>query len=138
MSNNEEKDYEVGYRKPPVETRFQKGRSGNSSGRPKKLPELVHPGVILQSIDNEEIAVMDKGRRRRMPKAEIQFRQLFAKAIKGDLATARLLMDMATKYFAPEEREAHETEIVGVTEAARRFGRNWPERIRQLNAGSGD
>jgi hypothetical protein len=77
---------------------------------------------------------MDKGKRRRMPKAEVQFRQFFAKAINGDPATARLLMDMATEYFAPEEREAHETEIVGVTEAARRFGRNWPERIRKLNA----
>jgi hypothetical protein len=138
MSGEEKKDYEVGYKKPPAATRFQKGRSGNPSGRPKKVPPPLDPGIILESIDNEEILVMDKGSRRRMPKAEIQFRQLFAKAIKGDLATARLLMDMATKYFAPEEREAHETEVIGVTEAARRFGRNWPERIRKLNAGFGD
>jgi len=138
MSGEEEKTYEVGYKKPPIATRFLKGQSGNSSGRPKKVPALLDPGIMLECIDNEEISVMDKGRRRRMPKAEIQFRQLFAKAIKGDLATARLLMDMATKYFAPEEREAQETEIIGVTEAARRFGRNWPRRIRKLNAGLGD
>jgi hypothetical protein len=70
---------------------------------------------------------MLKGSSRQMPKAEIQFRQLFAKAINGDVATARLLMGMATKYFAPEDREAHETEVIGVTEAARRFGQNWLE-----------
>jgi hypothetical protein len=28
--------YEVGYGKPPKQTRFQKGTSGNPSGRPKK------------------------------------------------------------------------------------------------------
>jgi hypothetical protein len=28
-------DYDVGYKKPPKETRFPKGRSGNPKGRPK-------------------------------------------------------------------------------------------------------
>lgn len=28
-------DYEVGYGKPPAETRFKKGQSGNPNGRPK-------------------------------------------------------------------------------------------------------
>ncbi len=28
-------DYEVGYKKPPPQSRFRKGRSGNPKGRPK-------------------------------------------------------------------------------------------------------
>ena len=33
-SSKKDKDYEVGYGKPPRETRFKKGSSGNSKGRP--------------------------------------------------------------------------------------------------------
>jgi hypothetical protein len=73
-----------------------------------------------------------------MRKAEIEFRLLFEKAVKGDLKAARLLFEMATGYFAPEERENHRTELIGPTEAAERFGRNWPKRIRQQNARLGD
>ena len=58
MSGEEEKTYEVGYKKPPIATRFQKGQSGNASGRPKKVPALLDPGIMLEYIDNEEISVM--------------------------------------------------------------------------------
>ena len=33
-------DYDVGYGKPPKHTRFSKGQSGNSRGRPKVSPNL--------------------------------------------------------------------------------------------------
>ena len=45
--------------------------------------------------------------------------KLFAKAIKGDLRAARLLVCVATEYFTPEDWDRYETEIVGETEAAR-------------------
>src|SRR5882672_3737209 len=77
MSNDSKKGYEVGYGKPPVATRFQKETSGNPSGRPKKISQELDPGMVLQSIDSEEIVVVEKGKRRRMTKAEIDFRQQF-------------------------------------------------------------
>jgi len=137
MSGDPKKPYEVGYGKPPVATRFQKGQSGNPSGRPKKIPQLLDPGRVLEAIDNEEITVTDNGKRKRMTKAEIHFRQLFARAIRGDMKAARLIAKMATEYFAPEARRASEYEIIGTTEAAQRFGRNWQERIGELNAALG-
>jgi Family of unknown function (DUF5681) len=124
MSGDSRKSYEVGYRKPPVATRFQKGTSGNPSGRPKKLAQPLDPGMVLQSIDNEEIVVIDNGKRKRMTKAEIGFRQLFTKATRGDLTAARLIVVMAAKYFAPEVQGSTEYEFMTETEAARRFGRN--------------
>src|SRR5258708_30365395 len=81
MGSDNEKTYEVGYGKPPVATRFQKGKSGNTSGQPKKVPQPLDPGIILESIDNEEIVVIDNGKRKRMTKSAIQLQQLFTKPI---------------------------------------------------------
>ena len=134
MNGKSAETYEVGYAKPPTATRFQKGRSGNPSGRPKKSAQPLDLGLILEAIDNEEIVVRENGKRKPMKKAEIQFRQQFTKAINGDLRTARLLVQMAEEYFAPEASADWETEVIGVTEAKRRFGSNWPKKIDELNA----
>jgi hypothetical protein len=110
--STEENDYEVGYRKPPVATRFKKGQSGNPSGKPKKTSPELNPGEVLQSIDNEEMIVNIDGKGKRMPKAEIYFRQLFTKAIKGSLTDARLIAKMAAKYFGPEAEGPSETRFI--------------------------
>jgi hypothetical protein len=107
--NSEKNDYEVGYRKPPVATRFKKGQSGNPSGKPRKIAPELKPGKILQSIDNEEMIVKIDGKGKRMLKAEICFRQLFNKAMKGNLTEARLIAKMAAKYFGPEAEGPSET-----------------------------
>lgn len=114
--NTEKRDYEVGYKKPPVATRFKKGECPNPRGRSKKETQEFDPGQILQSIDNEEIVVNIEGERKRMLKAEINFRQLFTKAIKGNMHSARLIAKMAAKYFGPEAQGPSETLFIIVSD----------------------
>ncbi|WP_375780251.1 DUF5681 domain-containing protein [Bradyrhizobium sp. ma5] len=106
----------VGYRNPPAGTRFKKGQSGNPLGRPKK--KEFNPGRILQSIDNEAIFVNVDGKRKRkrMLKAEIHFRQLFTRAIRGDIEIARIISRLAKRYFGPEAQGAPEIEFIVVPE----------------------
>jgi hypothetical protein len=137
VSGEKKKDYEVGYKKPPIATRFQKGRSGNPNGRPKKIAQEFDPGKILQSIDNEEIVVQIDGKRMGMPKAEIFFRQFFTKAVRGDLTAARLISKMATEYFGPEAEGPSETKfVIGLDEESYPTSRGPTQAKRQVSAGS--
>jgi hypothetical protein len=114
---NNEKDFEVGYKKPPVTTRFKKGQSGNPSGKKKEEEEKAgdefDPGKILQAIDNETIMVeFNNGKRARMTKVEIHIRQLFKRAVEGSLKEARQIVPLAAKYFGPEAQLSSETRFV--------------------------
>lgn len=82
-------EYEVGYRKPPLRTRFQKGQSGNSKGRPKQ-------GKGFHTIVHEQletpVEVKINGRVTRISKREAVIAQLINKAAMGDSRSAELLL----------------------------------------------
>jgi len=84
--DNMQDDYEVGYGKPPKERRFQKGVSGNPTGRPKKTPNF-HSIFIKES--GSLITVNDNGQRRRISKLEGIAKQLHNKALTGNIPAAR-------------------------------------------------
>jgi hypothetical protein len=82
--------YAVGYGKPPTETRFQAGKSGNPKGRPKG-GEAIEDAIF--KVMDEPLVTTDDGKRRRMPAREAIFRRMRTKAMNGDVKAASFLID---------------------------------------------
>ena len=67
MPPDQKRDYEVGYRKPPRQTRFTKGQSGNPRGR---SPGAKNLKTLLSDALNEFVIVTENGGRRKITKRE--------------------------------------------------------------------
>jgi hypothetical protein len=87
---------EVGYKKPPKTTQFQKGRSGNPSGRPRQNPGIAE---IFRKVSKQVVQTNGQnGERRSMTKIEASITQLINKATTGDLRAMKILLHIASRY----------------------------------------
>jgi hypothetical protein len=84
-------DYEVGYGKPPLETRFQKGQSGNARGR---KPGSKNLASLVQAALDEPVLVNINGKRRRVSKLQAAFIQQANQAAGGDPRAVKLMIDI--------------------------------------------
>jgi hypothetical protein len=92
--------YEVGYGKPPKDTQFKKGSSGNPKGRPKKARDFHHE-LLRQS--RASITLNVNGSRRRVSKHEAAILQLLDKSIRGSIPALRTYFG---QYQVAVEKEA--------------------------------
>jgi hypothetical protein len=94
--------FRVGYGKPPHETRFKPGQSGNPGGRPKnKTITLVD--AFAREL-NASIAVTEGGKSKKMTKLVAIAKQQTNKALKGDHKATELVM----KIVEPREIDTKE------------------------------
>jgi len=91
MASDHKGDYEVGYRKPPRHTRFNKGQSGNPKGRPGGAKNL---STLLSEALNEPVIVAESGGRRTISKRQAIIKQLVNQSAKGDWRATKLLLDI--------------------------------------------
>jgi len=85
MKNN----YEVGYAKPPKDTQFRPGESGNSKGRTKGSKNTL---TILREIANQKIQVQEGGENIKMTRRMAMLKQLFNQSMKGNIKAIGVLM----------------------------------------------
>jgi hypothetical protein len=133
-------DYEVGYGKPPKETRFKPGQSGNPRGRPKGaknkrpgLPEERMKDIILDEA-YRGITVRDGDRNVTIPMAQAVIRSMAVNAAKGQHRAQRLFAELlasvessrkilhdqwletAIEYKVEWEKELRRREQLGITD----------------------
>jgi hypothetical protein len=93
------KDYEVGYGKPPKDSQFKKGESGNPRGRAKHTRNLK---TDLTKILAQKISVREGERRFRVSGQEGVLMSLMSKCLKGDTKAINTLVNLAVRVFGLE------------------------------------
>lgn len=101
------RDYKIGYGRPPEATRFRKGQSGNRSGRPGGTKNLK---TDLAEELREKITLREGERTKRISKQRAFIKTLLAKALKGDARAANTLIVLLSRTFDLAASDAVVTE----------------------------
>lgn len=95
--------YEVGRGRPPKDTQFKKGQSGNPSGRKKGSLNMA---TLVRKVVSTEIPVTENGARRCVPALEgILVRQMH-EALRGNARATQLILDLCQQHLPTEEVDA--------------------------------
>jgi len=78
----------VGYKKPPKDTQWKPGQSGNPSGKKKKEESFADK---LKKLAAKEIIVNQNGSAVAMSQEDTMLQAVFTKAMKGDLASIKFV-----------------------------------------------
>ena len=91
-------EYEVGYGKPPRNTQFKKGQSGNPKGRSKGRKNMR---TILTDVLNCNVTITENGRIQKVKYMEAFVKQMAAKGLNGSTRDQIALLK-AIHDYAPE------------------------------------
>jgi Family of unknown function (DUF5681) len=86
--------YAVGYCRPPIEKRFQKGKSGNPTGRPKGWRNIKSE---LEEVAHRKVRIRDGDKEREMSLLGANFFAQAVKGAKGDTQSSGLVFKLADR-----------------------------------------
>lgn len=101
MADEEDKDYEVGYKKPPKHTQFQPGQSGNPAGRPPRSRNLKR---LVDEVLDERVELKENGSALIVSKREALIRRMYFDAMNGDARARRQLIQILEKWSGAFDR----------------------------------
>jgi hypothetical protein len=87
-------DYAVGYGRPPTQTRFRPGHSGNAKGRPKGSKSAAS---IARDTLERKVPVTERGSTRKMTVRAVAFWRLAEKAVSGDIKALAYLLSLESE-----------------------------------------
>ncbi len=95
-SDDDNEDYDVGYKKPPKDKQFKKGQSGNPKGRPPK--KLIYE--VLEAKLNEMVTITTKdGKKVTMTMKEAWIQQLVQSSASGKSAATKNLIYLMRSFY---------------------------------------
>lgn len=97
----------VGYKNPPVHSRFKPGQSGNPSGRAKGSENLK---TLFNKILSEQVSLRDGAGVKKVSRAEAVLRSVVFGALKGDVRNLAMLLRVAE--LTGEFRDEHADKLV--------------------------
>lgn len=125
-------DYEVGYGKPPVASRFEPGHSGNPRGRPKgarnRMPALNEErlkAIILEEA-YRTIKVSEGQRQVTIPMVKAVVRALAVNAARGQLRSQLLFAKLVS-----ETERANKASREELLQNAFEYKRRWDHELEQ-------
>lgn len=101
-------EYKVGYGRPPLETRFKPGRSGNAKGRPPKRKNLR---TVIEEAFGALVIVRVGEKTRKMTRLEALVWRTVERALKGDDKATVTALKMAQELHPSTTTEAASEEL---------------------------
>jgi hypothetical protein len=89
----------VGYKRPPKNKQFEKGKSGNPKGRPKNTRNLK---TDLAEELTSRISITVHGKATSVTKQKALVMALITRAIKGDMRAATVIFTLVKQLLEPD------------------------------------
>lgn len=102
MSHENTQGYSVGYCKPPQESQYHKGQSGNPLGRPKNRVSIKS---ILNKTLDEKVMTKENGEEKVISKFEVMIKLLVNKACSGDIKSQQTVLRLSAEIDAATDGE---------------------------------
>jgi hypothetical protein len=102
------KDYDVGYGRPPVATRFRLGGVGNPKGRPKTKKTVEQD---LEEALMIRVRIEENGRSKTMTAQQVILRNLVRAAARGDTRAIHLVFTLRDRYRDSPETTLNPTDL---------------------------